>query len=177
MWLVQTVNTMHILIAVYSETTSSGTKSSPDKWTTAVSVFQPSTLIIWMMSKFTEEEITFTIHFWLENRLMRLLMRLDSRSFTWVEEFQEVKLQRELPIWITSTWDNCAMTGSMMLSHPLPTGDQLKLFQLLGLTNTSKSTPCPQFPTLITLSSIETKKRKEIEETLRVLYSKMSLVI
>merc|ERR1712195_87215 len=72
-----------------------------------------------------------------------------------VEEFQEVRSPLESPTSTTTISSNLPTNGSTMLSHPGPTGDQLKLLLQSVLTNSSRSILWPQSPTLITLSSTE----------------------
>lgn len=160
------LSTTLIQIAVSGVTTYTVTKFSQEPWTTAVFVYQPFTLTISMMLKFTEVETHFTTNFSEEKLLLTLLKKLVLKSSTLTEELPEVKLPRELLIWITTILSISATNGSMILSHHSLTGVQLKEFHKLVHTNTSKSIPWQLLPTLTTHSSHEeTNRRNSLKES------------
>ena len=150
-WL--TPNTLPTLTAVCSVTTSSEMKSSPDKWTTVVFAFQPSTVTTSMMLSALEQEISCTMKCLTTNHQLESTLRLARTCLLSVEDYQEVRSLRELLISITTILNICAITGSMMPSPHSPTGDPLSLCLHVDLTNTTRSTQCRLFPTPIIPSS------------------------
>merc|ERR1719329_17561 len=107
------------------------------------------------MLRLSEVETISTTNCWppsLQNPSIKKLVRTCLPS---EEESQETRLPREFLPLITTTSNNSATNGSTMLSHPSLTGDQLSKFPWSVPTSTSRSTPCPLLPTLITPFSTE----------------------